>query len=1356
MNVHLPSAWTRSIGRQIALISLAALCCATTLAQVNSQQKRLRVIPILSDTLIQDIQESRDGSRLLTHDRGYAPRLWDPRTMRLLGFLVAKSRYPINQATMSEDGTRVVTLAADAVTLWNTRNARQIASWKLATPDDQAVQWTQVQLSPDNQTLVIGDKSGTIWITKTEPGSRLQNLGKHSSVENQRVNDIAFSATGQLVATAAQSGDVLVFSTKEAKLAHTLKTEVASQWLEFSPDEKQLLVTQHNSKATLWNLSTNSKRFDWVHTIADRSIGNTMMAAIFVGPNRSNVLVAGPNGVMTIYDASSGIEVRKLTGYTMPIREIRRARDFVTIATYAAETVFSGVTPLKLWNTETGKEYPFDMGSGNPTAGEFAPDGSYFWLGYDDGAIRKHRLKDGNVATEQIGAVRGLTYMYPMGKQGRFMFEIQSPYWVVKEPKFIDEQFIFDLSTRETSVSPDSPLVVAKLNQQGEDGKEETINAVVNVATKRIIFGLWRQAALFAWAPNSKIFVSDKKSVHLFDMAKPEYVRELIETDAAIDYIKSSPSGDWVIIGNNNKDVVLVNAADPSKYYTLTNNSMVYHHQVAISPDGNAVALVDGDELACFSLIDASKRFSLRIPKIKVGNESFDQGSQVGFSADSTVLYYAGWHFAKGVDAKTGADKFTTQIQPDHAMTGQEGPIYAPDDRLLATSHQNVLNVVDTKTGKLLSRQELNGTIYSIAFYHGSKRLITVDESDQVVVWNLEKILPNEDPTKPGSLERLGSMVTMRDGSWLVMDVEGRYDATDPSNVTGASYVLEWEKGLEPLNVSQFKAAFYEPGLFDKLIGVDLEPRRAVPDLESIRLYPEVTLTQNKNKPQSIEVSVFERDNGGIGSVKVLLNGKVVDERKGVGFFIVDTTKYVSYMLPAARLPEGRGNQLQVLVSNKQGDLTSLPVTMDVGIPGDLKTPEIKLYGLFVGAGDYVGEKRDLAAPMADAIAMAQALKQTGERLLPNRVDITVLATHPDYSRPNRKNILKWFEDVASKATSSDIVFVFFAGHGTSRIGDQTGYFFLTPDADPSDVQPSIIGTGTLSSEDLQKGLTSIAAGKQIIVLDTCHSGAATSSLVQSDRSGGPDYARAYEALKDSTGTWLLAGAAADQLSYESSNVEHGMLTYALLEGLDIASPNALREGEGGTLFVDVERWFTYAVNRVESLKNEVGIAGVQSPQFKRNRTVRSFDIGAMNKSSRGFLGLKPPKPIVIMGTFENADDEDPLKLEGLLSGALHELNSIKLWTEVAKHPNVYRIAGSYSQQGDAIQLKLNIQRFDGAQNRTTLQSYDITGKASDIREMVKQIVQRIATSVDELEQKRATAQPQTGPVIMTGVFTLR
>jgi hypothetical protein len=145
---------------------------------------------------------------------------------------------------------------------------------------------------------------------------------------------------------------------------------------------------------------------------------------------------------------------------------------------------------------------------------------------------------------------------------------------------------------------------------------------------------------------------------------------------------------------------------------------------------------------------------------------------------------------------------------------------------------------------------------------------------------------------------------------------------------------------------------------------------------------------------------------------------------------------------------------------------------------------------------------------------------------------------------------------------------------------------------------------------------------------------------------------------------------------------------------------------------------------------------GVQRPELRRSQANSSFSIGVTTEVQRGALGLKPPMPIVIVGPFEQ-DQEDPLGLEGQMATALRNARRIKAWFDVAKHPNVYRLAGSYSTQGEKVTLKVVLQRLDSDQNRKTLEAFELSGGSKSLEVLATAAVAEIEKRIAAIEEAK-------------------
>ena len=75
---------------------------------------------------------------------------------------------------------------------------------------------------------------------------------------------------------------------------------------------------------------------------------------------------------------------------------------------------------------------------------------------------------------------------------------------------------------------------------------------------------------------------------------------------------------------------------------------------------------------------------------------------------------------------------------------------------------RNNLYIWDVDSEKIAATLELNDSVVSAVFSPNDSRILTVDLTDGIVIWDAK------------TLKRLGSLVQMRDGTWLVMDTEAR------------------------------------------------------------------------------------------------------------------------------------------------------------------------------------------------------------------------------------------------------------------------------------------------------------------------------------------------------------------------------------------------------------------------------------------------------------------------------------------------------------------------------------------------------------------------------------------------------
>ena len=271
------------------------------------------------------------------------------------------------------------------------------------------------------------------------------------------------------------------------------------------------------------------------------------------------------------------------------------------------------------------------------------------------------------------------------------------------------------------------------------------------------------------------------------------------------------------------------------------------------------------------------------------------------------------------------------------------------------------------------------------------------------------------------------------------------------------------------------------------------------------------------------------------------------------------------------------------------------------------------------------------------------------------------------------------------RAKPGDILVVYLAGHGVVR---DDVFYYLTADAASFDLSdPEVRRSTAISSVELIEEIKRIPALKQVLILDTCASGSLVAALA-----GGrgpptrPDLA--LDRMKDRTGMFVLAGCAADRVSYEATKFGQGLLTYSLLQGMKGAQ---LRERE----YVDVVPLFGYAIDRVPALAREIG--GAQQPLLATPGG-QSFDIGRMTDQEKAAVPLQAVRPSFGRPSLQDAGEgADVLGLEEQITSLLRDEAADPSGVAVAfvdsSAPDVFRISGTYATKDGRTTARFRLRR---------------------------------------------------------------
>jgi hypothetical protein len=219
-------------------------------------------------------------------------------------------------------------------------------------------------------------------------------------------------------------------------------------------------------------------------------------------------------------------------------------------------------------------------------------------------------------------------------------------------------------------------------------------------------------------------------------------------------------------------------------------------------------------------------------------------------------------------------------------------------------------------------------------------------------------------------------------------------------------------------------------------------------------------------------------------------------------------------------------------------------------------------YAVLIGINNYKDGIPNLKYCINDVNALEKVLTKSGyivKTMHDEQEDDDLL--------PLRANILAEVEKMASSTNSEDTIFVHLSCHGTIVDNHAT---FIT-----SDTRRKQLSKTCLYLDDVVLAMKCGAAKKLVLSLDVCHAGIDISRDIIEQEFVDNVY-------NNAEGLALLAASSARQTAAEPSELEHGLFTYFLIEGLN---GEADFDGDGLITVTDIND-FTLNEIRAWNLKN--------------------------------------------------------------------------------------------------------------------------------------------------------------------------
>ncbi|MDJ0975298.1 MAG: caspase family protein [Planctomycetota bacterium] len=1134
--------------------------------------------------------------------------------------------------------------------------AQDPAKPKLHVQRGHAADITAVAISRNGTHLLTGgmDRTLRIWETDTGREVRVMRIGPNPG----RVLAARFGPDDKHVLAGCFDGIVRVFETAtgtedRARALQGHEGAVAS--LVLTSDGRRVVTASYDGTARIFETVSGKL----LATLAPASgAARPRLLAVDVRADGAVVATGAWDGAVTLWNVATGqaaFSLRRPSGKAAVSALVYERDQRHVLAAYNDGAILR-------WNTETRQVVQRYAGhTGNVGALALRIDGRYVLSGSADGTARlfevatgtqigKPKAHDGGVSAVAF-ARNGIVAATAAGRVGQL--------WNMQTARVAQRFAATAEQVLDIELSRDGRFLAV-----GTTGGEVHLWSLVQGRVVRRFKGHTSDVGSLAFSSDGKqlLTASEDTTVRLWETGARKAPLEVTRHTGGTHAVAVSGDGASFASGGCDNEVRVWSSASPDRPIARLVGHTQNVEAVALSPDGKQV-------------LTGSIDTTVRLWSVETQKELWRYD---GFGNHVTSVAFSPTDPSRVAAATQGGEaRILDRLsgKPVQDVEGRESPVwslaFSPDGKHLLTGTQDgearLWAVGSTGLDPVRVYRGHSRRVKSVAFSPDGRFAFTGSYDQTIRVY---------DVSNP---DAVAMFMAYAHSGFVVVDPQERFDASDAGAASGMHWVVPSDAvpGLESVALDQIKVRYYEPGLLPKVLGFNPQPRRAVDALAPGELAPRVSL---KDEDGRLEVRLANRG-AGIGKVVVQINGKevIADARpRGSNPDAKELTIPID-LRKDARFAPGEDNDIRVFAYDKSDDIRSRGGRARRRAAGTKADPS--LWAVVAGVSDYTGEDADLLFAAKDARDIHKALSVAGAaRFTEARTHVTLV------ENPSRAALLEALR-AARQAKPADTFVLYLAGHGATYKDD---FHFLTSEADASEVADDAMrDRATVSSADLTDEINAIPARRLVLILDTCASGRFIEDLI-GQRGVPSDQRRPLDRLKDRTGMHVIAGCAADRLSFENPRYGQGLLTYSLLLGM-----KGERLGEDG--FVDVARLFGFAEGRVPALAEEIGRE--QVPVVARPLGGISFEVGQVKGDVKAQIPLRMPKPYITRSVF--IDPEQTGDVQGLaekVDQALREAstpdkNAAFVFWNVDPMDDACRIQGTYRLVDGGIEATFKLWR---------------------------------------------------------------
>jgi len=1280
------------------ILPLLLLCWKTF-----SQTEPRLVLPVGHTGGITSVNFSTDNNLILTTSSDNTARIWDMATGKELQVLIGHSE-SIATGNFNSNNKLVVTAGDSTARIWDVNSGELLHVLKVT-----GTSMRSAKFSSDNKYILThDDSSGRIWDAAN--GNELVVLKGHL----QEINTVEFSYNEKLVLTSSMDSTARLWDIATGTEKLVLKNH--SSWLNsalFSFDDK-FIVTTSDRFAYIWEVQSGK--------LVQKIENNQPIHAAILN-NENKLLLLAEDSIIHIYETTSGKRLFSINESTNWGNSIIHSFDGKRIATISSSSN-SADTKINVWDITTGKQL-----------NSFSHDKSlHLELFSNIGLPKLNISSNGRFLSNVMWSFLGptMTEIFDL-EENKNLFQLKGQtnqvvsYFSNESKTVLNSSFDNYLNIpRMWEIGTGKDLKQFKSSEGGINyiathdetrvvtiSRDETLRIWDKATAKELIrinnHGIYDNTIIL----KENILVTTLDSIaQIRDASTGKLLKKLIGHSDNIQSIKISSDNKLILTSGDN--TARIWDVQSGKQLHILEGHKGWVNGAEFSSSNNLVITI-GDRTA--RIWDVITGKELRTLKAK--NESINLAI---FSKDEKVVLTCSENTAQLWDVASGRE--LKKLNGHSKLINSAS--FSPDNKyILTTSHDNTLRIWEIGSGKEVRILDKHtNTLNSAQYSEDGKLILSTSRDHKTILWNVETGKP------------LYTRLQLENNDWLVYDEDYRFDGTP-----GAIDYLYLTCGLEVIDLAQVKDSLWVPGLVEKIMNneeilINDRPAPKLSDLNICDLTPVIEPLDDGDKGL-FRYRIIPR-NGGLGETEVYINGNLTykfkpeqlekkrEQNKDIYYLSISSDTLQGFLTG----DKGTENPILVKSKVKGSGIYGRGVVLDIEKETDKENP--KFFGLFIGVNDYGNPNkeqselryRNLDFAAKDANDLSKAVEGTARNLFKQDCYIyNLTGTGTAENIPSKANIQKALKEIGEKAKASDILYIFFAGHGDIPEGSgEKEIRFILHNADKKNLKSTSFGVDELSEWCHPK---QIKAQKRVFVFDACHSGQIINQTMAFNGRGDDEATRIrqLDKLKDKNGMMILAAAADNESAYEDETLNQGVLTYHLLD--------AMKKEKDTSLII--RQWFDEAIEGVKEYSRTNG--NKQEPNsFGDGR----FEIGNVNEQVRAGIDITCPKTRVGLCEFMSFGEAE-VKYPTLKNELTNIFKSTSGRGNFVLSQNIekaYRVSGVLAMEKNKALIQYEIKKGDQILTTMKLPAFKKKASETEIIETVSKSIQSELERLDKRDEK--------------------